>query len=183
MSKRMQLFLYLIEVKEMTVIRHDWEILKKQTVRSEVKHCKMCGRNSTFTDTNIRRHNSNGKHIYRFAIYKCEKNHTWNKKLDIYKAFRKHEKVYGREPIHQKSILTEIPVHLYLENRVSEVHIMIKSIEGVYRIDSLLSQQIPDWSRTAVVDKIKSGSILINDQCIKPSMKVMLHDTIMIKLD
>lgn len=179
----MQLFLYLIEVKEMTVIHHYWEILKKQTVRSEVKHCKMCGKNSTFTDTNIRRHNSNGKHIYRFAIYKCEKNHTWNKKLDIYKAYRKHERVYGREPINLNNTLTEIPIHLYLENRISEVHITIKSIEGVYRIDSLLSQQIPDWSRTAIVDKIKSGSILVNNHCIKPSMKVMPCDIISIQLD
>lgn len=166
----------------MTVVHHYWEIIKKQTIRSEVKHCKMCGKNSRFTDTNIRRHNSNGKHIYRFAIYKCEKNHTWNKKLDIYKAFRKHERIHGREPLNRKSILTEIPVHLYLESQISQVQITIKSIEGVYRIDSLLSQQIPDWSRTVIVDNIRNGFILINGQTIKPSTKVLPYDIIMIML-
>ena len=166
----------------MTVVYHNWEILKKQTIRREVKHCKMCGKNSLFTDTNIRRHNSNGKHIYRFAIYKCEKNHTWNKKLDIYKTFRRHERVHGREPVNKESTLTELPVNLYMEKLISEVHVTIKSVEGVYRIDSLLSQQIPDWSRTAVVDKIRNGFILVNGLSIKPSAKVMPNDTIMIKL-
>lgn len=63
---------------------------KKQEADTVTKQCKMCGKVTIFTDTTIRRHNANGKNIYQFAIYKCPKNHSWNKKLDIYKSFTNH---------------------------------------------------------------------------------------------
>lgn len=59
--------------------------------------CSNCGRIVLFFGTNVRRHSPNGKNIYRFAIYKCEKNHTWNEKLAIYKAFTDHREVPDTE--------------------------------------------------------------------------------------
>lgn len=61
--------------------------LKQLTIE---RHCHNCGRKVKFHDSMIRRHNANGKNIYQFAIYKCEKGHTWNKKLNIYKSFSEH---------------------------------------------------------------------------------------------
>ncbi len=49
-----------------------WRLSQKPE-RAVKKHCKMCGKGSVFTDTNVRRHNANGKSIYQYAIYKCEK--------------------------------------------------------------------------------------------------------------
>ncbi|WP_078381735.1 hypothetical protein [Sutcliffiella halmapala] len=166
----------------MSVITHTWELFQKNTVQREVKHCKMCGKNSRFTDTNIRRHNSNGKHIYRFAIYKCEQNHTWNKKLAIYKTHHDHAKVYGKQITQQENSLTEIPVTSYTATGISAVYITLKHVSGTYRIDSLLSNQIPDWSRITITNKIRNGSILINDQTIKPSTKVAKNNIICINL-
>lgn len=166
----------------MSVVFHNWEIPQEKKIRTEIKHCKMCGKNSTFTDTNIRRHNSNGKFVYRFAIYKCEKNHTWNKKLDIYKTYRKHEKVHGKEISNEVNNLTELPVNLYVEDGISEIQIIIKKIFGSYRIDALLSSQIPDWSRTTIAKKIQEGFILVNEKAVKPSAKLLQDDQIKIIL-
>lgn len=166
----------------MTVVFHNWEILMQEGVRSEIRNCKMCGKNSTFTDTNIRRHNSNGKYIYRFAIYKCEDNHTWNKKLDIYKTHRKHERVLGKAISQQGNVLTELPIHLYMEEGISEVQININNIRGSNRLDSLLAKQIPDWSRTVITAKIREGLILVNEKTVKPSIKLLQHDIVHIFL-
>lgn len=166
----------------MSVIFHNWEVLKEQKNPTEIKHCKMCGKNSTFTDTNIRRHNSNGKYVYRFAIYKCEKNHTWNKKLDIYKAHRKHEKVHGKEFLNEESNMLEIPINLYVEEGISEIQIIIKKISGTHRIDALLSSKILEWSRTTISEKIREGFILVNEKTVKPSAKLLQNDKIIIIL-
>lgn len=166
----------------MTVVFHNWEILLEETVRTEIRHCKMCGKNSTFTDTNIRRHNSNGKYIYRFAIYKCENNHTWNKKLDIYKTHRKHERVLGKAISQQENVLTELPIPMYMEEGILEIQINIKNIRGFHRLDSLLSSQIPDWSRSIITAKIREGLILVNQKTVKPSIKLSPYDIIHIFL-
>ncbi|MFF2754386.1 S4 domain-containing protein [Psychrobacillus sp. NPDC058041] len=166
----------------MTIVFHNWEILQEERVRTEIRHCKMCGKNSTFTDTNIRRHNSNGKYIYRFAIYKCENNHTWNKKLDIYKNCRKHERVLGKAIFQKVNVLTELPIPVYMEAGILEVQISINNIRGSQRLDSLLANQIPDWSRTLITTKIREGLILVNEKTVKPSIKLLQHDIIHIFL-
>jgi hypothetical protein len=167
----------------MSIISHTWELVQKETVRTETKHCKMCGKNSIFTDTNIRRHNSNGKYIYRFAIYKCEQNHTWNKKLSIYKTYNEHARVDGKPHVAQETSLTEIPVYLYASQGKSEIHIIINGVTGNFRIDRILADQIPDWSRVKITDKIRDGSILVNGKMVKPSAKLMDNDVIIIKLE
>lgn len=61
----------------MQKVQLSWSLYENQQNTIE-KYCKNCRRTTLFTDTNIRRHNANGKNIYRFAIYKCPKDHTWN---------------------------------------------------------------------------------------------------------
>ncbi|MDX8361573.1 hypothetical protein [Cytobacillus sp. IB215316] len=61
-------------------------LIHMEDVIQDQRYCSNCGRVVLFYDTLIRRHNANGKNIYRYAIYKCEKNHTWKKSLKLIKA-------------------------------------------------------------------------------------------------
>lgn len=49
---------------------------------SFVWNCSNCKSKVVFKNSNVKRHNANGKNIYKFAIYKCDKGHTWHKMLD-----------------------------------------------------------------------------------------------------
>jgi hypothetical protein len=45
------------------------------------RYCANCGKVVPFTDSGKVRRNANGKNIHIYAIYKCPKDHTWNKKI------------------------------------------------------------------------------------------------------
>ncbi|MFJ5562785.1 DUF1062 domain-containing protein [Lysinibacillus xylanilyticus] len=150
--------------------------------RTVKKHCKMCGKLSVFTDTNVRRHNSNGKNIYQYAIYKCEKNHTWNKKLAIYKTFSEHV-TEVEEQKEETSIVSTIPIISLVEQGIKVIHIVLDDVIGKHRIDKVLAIQIEDWSRSKIIKKIEKGTIQLNDQIIKPSAKLSKGERISIFID
>lgn len=155
-----------------------WKL--SQTPEPSVKkHCKMCGKISVFTDTIIRRHNANGKNIYQFAIYKCGKNHTWNNKLSIYKTFSEHL-VEKEEQKEESSILSSIPISNLAEEGVEVIYIVLDDVKGKHRIDKVLANQIEDWSRTQIIEKIKIGAIQLNGQVAKPSRKLSKGERISI---
>ncbi|MFF2530337.1 cytoplasmic protein [Brevibacillus sp. NPDC058079] len=139
------------------------------------------GRTVLFFDTNVRRHNANGKNIYRFAIYKCEKNHTWNEKLAIYQAFTDHREVPDTEFGEEIGQLPILPLLEYQEKGVQEVR--IESAEARFRLDKLLSKQIEGWSRSQIVRKIKDGQIRLNEQGTKPSAVLSAADIIQIRIE
>ncbi|MCM3718284.1 cytoplasmic protein [Fictibacillus phosphorivorans] len=157
-------------------------VLHKKTVADTVKkQCKMCRKVTTFTDTTIRRHNANGKNIYQFAIYKCPKNHTWNKKLTIYKSFTNHVDPETLVPSEFKPVEKGGKIPLQASSGESfEIH--ITGVEGSFRLDRTLADHIEGWSRSEIVHKIKSGSILLNDGVTKPSQKLSVYDKISISI-
>ncbi|KOP81368.1 S4 domain-containing protein [Cytobacillus solani] len=139
--------------------------------RAVKKHCKMCGQLSVFTDTNVRRHNANGKSIYKYAIYKCEKNHTWNKKLAIYKTFSEHVAEIEKQK-EEAPIMSAISITSLAEQGVKVIHIVLDEVIGTHRIDKVLANQIEDWSRSQIIEKIEKGAIQINERVIKPSSRL-----------
>jgi hypothetical protein len=153
--------------------------LQQQTKADTIKkQCKMCGKVTIFTDTTIRRHNANGKNIYQFAIYKCPKNHSWNKKLDIYKTFSGHVDPASLVPTEFKAIK---PGEKIIFNSIKPIEIKITGVAGGnFRLDRTLSDHIEGWSRTEIVKKIKAGEIRINNCLTKPSHKLSVHDKILI---
>ncbi|ANX13598.1 hypothetical protein ABE41_016425 [Fictibacillus arsenicus] len=154
---------------------------KKQEADTVKKQCKMCGKVTTFTDTTIRRHNANGKNIYQFAIYKCPKNHSWNKKLDIYKSFSEHVDPATLVSTEFKPIEEGEKITLRSEKETFEIN--ISATEGNFRLDRTLADHIEGWSRTKIVQKIKAGKILLNDCLTKPSQKLSVHDKILITVN
>lgn len=161
-----------------------WSLIEMPLENTVKRNCKNCGKTVQFRDTLIRRHNANGKNIYRFAIYKCEKNHTWNEKLSIYKAFTNHVKVRDqRKEINTPINEMNVEINGLLEKEIFTIHITINGVEGNgFRLDKVLADRIASWSRSEIVRKIKDQSILINQEKCKPSQKLMLNDVITINL-
>jgi hypothetical protein len=155
---------------------------QKQEADTVKKQCKMCGKVTIFTDTTIRRHNANGKNIYQFAIYKCPKNHSWNKKLDIYKSFSDHVDPATLVPAEFKAIEAGEKIILNVSDNTS-YEIKISAANGNFRIDRALADHIEGLSRTEITQKIKSGEILLNDCLTKPSQRLSVHDKILITVN
>ena len=153
-------------------------VLRQKREADTIKrNCKMCGKVTTFTDTTIRRHNANGKNIYQFAIYKCPKNHTWNKKLDIYKSFSDHVIPESLIPTEFETIMESEKISM---QGLPFIEFKVTVVEGIFRLDQALASHIEGVSRTEIIRKIKNGTILLNQTKTKPSQKVNLHDTILV---
>ncbi|PEK89087.1 cytoplasmic protein [Bacillus toyonensis] len=165
----------------MQKVQLSWSLYENQQNTIE-KYCKNCRRNTLFTDTNIRRHNANGKNIYRFAIYKCPNDHTWNQKLRIYKSFTDHVETIDMIQQDQTETTTTISMTQHKESGIVEITIVLDIVFGSHRIDKVLSTYISDWSRTTIVDKIKNGDIQLNGQQMKPNKQLSEGDYISICL-
>ncbi|MGV3464549.1 MAG: RNA-binding S4 domain-containing protein [Heyndrickxia sp.] len=158
-----------------------WNIVSDVADKMIYKHCKNCEKTVLFKDTLIRRHNANGKNIYRFAIYKCEKDHTWNQKLSIYKTFTDHVK---NDEVKEENYLAivedkNIEWSKFVEDGIGSVSIVIQNIIGDNpRMDKILSERISDLSRSQIVRKIKDKFILINQETCRPSQKLIKNDVI-----
>ncbi|MEI4801387.1 cytoplasmic protein [Bacillus sp. NPDC077411] len=157
-----------------------WNLYKTELETTVEKHCKNCGHTALFTDTHIRRHNANGKNIYRFAIYKCAKGHTWNKKLHIYKTHSEHVETVDTFQEERQETLNNISITPYQNGGTTELTILLESVHGVFRIDKVLATYISEWSRTVITEKIKDGAIQLNGQQIKPNAKLAAGDCISI---
>ena len=153
--------------------------IKEKTIVQ--RHCSNCGRVVSFFDTTIRRHNANGKNIYRYAIFKCEKNHTWNRKLESYKTYPNHVRLVEERQIADIEILT-YSIGEYKKSGIREITIKIKQVSGTFRLDKTISERFTDWSRSEVVKKIKEGTIVLNGKIVKPSSKIAENSFITISL-
>jgi hypothetical protein len=135
-----------------------------------------------FIDSYIRRHNANGKNIYKFAIFKCEKDHTWNKKLKIFKSQSQSKAQVGpQQETLERSMytkLTPLSISTCQELNIKEIEIRIESIDGIWRLDKLLSVQLKEWSRSHIQKGIKNGEILVDQMSAKSNCIVREHQKI-----
>ncbi|MDM5190609.1 cytoplasmic protein [Bacillus sp. DX4.1] len=166
----------------MQKVHLSWNLYQSELETTVEKHCKNCGYTTLFTATRIRRHNANGKNIYRFAIYKCHKGHTWNKKLQIYKTYSEHVETLDMFQEEWNETANTISMMQYKDAGTTEITILLEMVFGSHRIDKALAAYISDWSRTAIVEKIKSGHIHLNGQKMKPNATLSEGDLISICL-
>lgn len=182
--------------------QHYYIELKQEDEKEQVlRHCSNCGRMVPFQDSYKRRQNANGKNVYEYAIYKCPKGHTWNKKLAIIKAEYTSPETFLHAPEHygdtsskakayQEQYLSEdtnpigssIDVDQLHQSQLTEIFITIEAVQGKWRVDKALATHLMGWSREKIRMGLKQGLIKVNGKCVKPSGSVKAGDTFLISL-
>ncbi|GIN37835.1 S4 domain-containing protein [Heyndrickxia oleronia] len=162
----------------MNVLDLSWNLVEQSMEKVITRYCKNCGKTVGFKDSLIRRHNSNGKNIYRYAIFKCPKDHTWNQKLSIYKAYTEHAKVREELIAIENDSKYCLQIESLREQGYTQIRIKINQAYGAVRLDKMLAESLEGWSRTEIVKKIKNNEIQVNDKVCKPSQKLIKSDYI-----
>ncbi|MBM7616221.1 S4 domain-containing protein [Alkaliphilus hydrothermalis] len=158
----------------------NWEIYNSG-VEVEERYCSSCGKKVDFTDTLKRRQNANGKNIYHFAIYKCPKNHTWNKVLGSFKSVpgleNLQEQVQSNATEAEEIYLTKL-----MEEGIKEVDIHLTILEKKERLDKLLASKIKDYSRNQVVELIRMGLVKVNGEEVSAKLNLREKDVLTLSL-
>ena len=148
------------------------------------RYCHNCNKKVQFADSMKRRKNTNGKNIYEYAIYKCERGHTWNK---LTNACKTHTDINGFIEAEMPEVVKcETPRTLLISEAIvlgiQEIEIVVKNINGRQRIDKLLALYLTDLSRTQIKLWIDQGCIQIDNVNVKPDTLIRNQHTIQIKL-
>lgn len=169
-----------------------WSLYKEGIDKVE-KYCERCKRKVVFYDSLVRRHNANGKNLYQYAIYKCEKGHTWNKILNKYNSSNANEfnfnrisytSTYLKENDYkregkEKVSFEKITIEEFKKGNFKDINISVNGNMSI-RLDKLLGDNITDVSRSEIQQRIKTGSVLVNGREAKPKYKVNDGDEITI---
>jgi hypothetical protein len=158
----------------------NWEIHNIEAQREE-RYCHNCGKKVIFTDSLKRRQNANGKNIYHYAIYKCDKGHSWNKMINTFKAVPDLSNL-DEELTVKESILETIIIDDAIKSNYDIINIKINEATEKLRIDKFLSHQIKDMSRSNIEKAIKEGIILIDGKKVKNSTTVKKSNVITINV-
>jgi hypothetical protein len=146
----------------------NWSLAKENQTDTVEKYCPDCGKKVLFFDSGMRRRNANGKDIYEYAIFKCPKEHSWNKSIRQYKAngefIKESKKIAGKVDLPLKTLVISECINAGIE----KIEIYLDSVEGKWRIDKLLAACVQDLSRTKIQWLIQAGLIMVNDQTIQP---------------
>lgn len=160
-----------------------WTLKKAPAVPHE-RYCPGCGRKVAFIDSGVRRHNANGKKIYKWAIYKCPQGHTWNKTLEKYTADHaakrsepasREQNGYGRQENKGETTLEPVP-----DLSREAVEIVLRGEGKGVRLDKLLSEKGTGLSRTEIQRRIEGGCIRLNGKAVQSKKKVKAGDRITI---
>ncbi|MFD3157983.1 S4 domain-containing protein [Haloimpatiens sp. FM7330] len=158
-----------------------WSIYNNE-IDWEDRYCHNCGKKVRFKDSLKRRQNANGKNIFYFAIYKCPKGHTWNKKISTFKALSGLEN--NSEKYDQiESEYEEISISELTQQKINEVEILLQQLCKKIRLDKFLSSKITDISRAQIVKLINEGFIRINGNIVKSNVVLREKDIITILID
>jgi hypothetical protein len=162
----------------MSTLYLTWDLIR---VSPELikRYCRQCGRVVGFKDTLKRRQNANGKNIYEYAIFKCERDHTWNKKLRAIKAFPGiKNSTMEYSPMAEEN--QEIEYEKVVAKGADSAHILIQQVENRWRLDVVLSSKIRGLSRSRIQKWIKKGIIQVNSLHVSPNYFLCTGDIITI---
>ena len=160
-----------------------WRLHTDIECNSIFRYCHNCGKRTVFTDTKKRRHNANGKNIYAYAIYKCEKDHTWNLKLrnhDTINFTEENESTKGSDLEYGFCFLN---LQELKNEGVSEINIILEEVTGKWRVDKLLAEKIEDLSRERVCKWLEDGMIIIDGKKVNKSKALKKLQMICIRLN
>lgn len=161
-------------VKDVERLLIIWEIDFEDSVLVN-RYCSGCGGKVAFKDSLKRRRNANGKIIYEYAIYKCDREHTWNKLINTYNAKDYVERQGSDSPAANKEKdVNKIRIEECIRDGFSEIEIFIKKVVGIWRLDKLLGHYLEGISRSQIEKMIKSGVILVDNEAV--ATKTMIKE-------
>jgi hypothetical protein len=155
-----------------------WNLQGNTSERIVKRYCHNCGKATIFRDSMARRVNANGKRLYQYAIYKCEKDHTWNQKLSVYQADAENMDHNEETDINAPS--ETVSLHALRQKNILAIEIYLNRIEGKWRLDKLLSQRLIGISRSEIVKWIQQGVILVDGVQVKPGQSIQQGQSIWI---
>ncbi|HCM19037.1 MAG TPA: hypothetical protein DHW84_12470 [Firmicutes bacterium] len=133
------------------------------------RYCANCGKVVPFADSGKVRRNANGKNIHVFAIYKCPKDHTWNKRVteeSLAAAAGREDDCPAADP---QTTPRPLSVNELRGAGFSTIVIRILAAPAGIRLDQVLAQYLREISRSEWQRRIKEGSVLVNENIVKAS--------------
>jgi len=156
-------------------------VIQTNSVPEVTRYCHNCGQKVVFKDSLVRRQNANGKNIHHFAIYKCDNGHTWNQKIEQFKAVEHLENKRGTLASNEKSSEPcEVSFEKLIRDGYEMLEITVESTEKI-RVDKLLAKYILDQSRTQLSQFFTNECVTVNDKTVSGRYKI--HQTVMIKIE
>jgi hypothetical protein len=164
------------------VLKHiyHWELIDAANDSSIIRYCHNCGKNAIFKDSKLRRRNANGKTIYEYAIYKCEKDHTWNMPMGQYPPLMYQEDLETAESIDKEDNFKILNLADLKNEGLNEIEIILETVIGRWRLDKLLANRIRDLSRNKASEMIKFKKVLLDGKITKQDALVKKGQRIMI---
>ena len=133
------------------MLRLTWRLVAQR--EAVVRYCQGCGRATEFRNSFKVRRNANGKTIHQFEIYKCERDHTWNRKVAATDGSLAVEDGPGTQV--SRLLLKDLQ-----QAGGAEIH--LERVSGKWRLDKVLADQMPEASRALVRSWIDEGKVLVN---------------------
>jgi hypothetical protein len=153
----------------MSKMIYHW-ILNDPNGSTVMRYCPHCGRKTVFIDSHKRRRNANGKTIFEYGIYKCERNHTWNRWVNTYRAGEDTKFPKLKEQSFEMSRVDEIQFMELINEGIEEIDIFLEEVIGKWRMDKLLGDRIRDVSRTKLCEMICQGRVLLDGKKVKQNV-------------
>lgn len=154
----------------------EWS-LSGESSRIVERYCPNCGKTVVFTDSGKVRRNANGKDIYAFAIYKCPREHTWNRKIEgdpLLNGSDPDAKWGGGS--FEMTVLSELRVLGFTELRA-----VVRGAAGE-RLDRALSARLVGVSRTEWQKRIEEGTVTVDGKRVKAGYLVRGESVVMVQL-
>lgn len=136
------------------------------------RYCPGCGRVVIFHDSGKIRRNANGKTIHGFAIYKCPRDHTWNRRLDAMPAGPAKSASIPGAQAEEKARLEDI-----WDRGFSRVDLHLEITGGGLRLDKALSEAFTGLSRSDAQRLISGGRVLLAG-CSTAKQGLILRHTV-----
>jgi Uncharacterized protein conserved in bacteria len=143
---------------------YHWNLALFSDDHPVMRYCSNCGKRVIFKDSKLRRRNANGKTIYEYAIYKCGKDHTWNRPMGKYPSYMYQDCLEIKENVGMGKNAEALNLSALGNDGIKEIEIFLGEVIGKWRLDKLLGDRIQGISRNKVCKMIRLQRILLDGQ-------------------
>lgn len=127
------------------------------------RHCPNCGRVVPFTFSGRTRTNANGKKLHVYAIYKCPRDHTWNRRVEKGAPPPEAKRDAGAPP--------RLSIQDLLAQGFDRIELQIRDGGGA-RLDRLLSSILAGVGRERARSWIAAGLVLVEGRRARPDRRL-----------